>query len=526
MRTGTFAIDGVIYHFGEDGTLKTGWQKVDGNQRYYYPNGGLAIGPTTIDEKTYLFDDVGNMQFGWQTYENNTYYLDPETGIAKNTGLVEIENEFYYFLPSGIMKTGFQKIDEKIYFFSRLDGHRRLGIFAIDGYYYGFSEEDGMLTGWQEMEEGTRHFATDGKMSIGISEIDGEKYFFTEEGIQAWGFQEVNGNTYFFSRINDHAMRTGYFKIDDYYYYFNEQGIMQTGFQTVENIRRFFSRLDGHMRTSWVNIDGYMYYFNPETGEMITGNIIIDEVNYVFKEDGKLQDGFTTDTDGNTKYYFPDGTYANDWITIAGTKYFFNAKGVMIGKNVRKVIDVSAHQGNIDWDRVINEGDVDGVILRIAAGCEVEDVQLANNIAALKRLGIPYGIYIYSYAENYFEGQLYANFTVNVIRRYDMNPTLGIYYDLESNSITENLGVSDYEQIVRGFMEVMTNNGYGENTKIYTYTYYAETALNSPYLRNLITWVAQYNHYCYYTGTYNAWQYTSTGTVPGINTSVDINVWF
>ena len=403
----------------------------------------------------------------------------------------------------------------------------RTGFFQIDGYYYYFNNEGVMQTGWQEMSEGTRYFDNTGKMQIGIIDINGLFYYFNESGLQAWGFQKYNGNTYFFSRINDHAMRTGFFQIDGLYYYFNEEGIMQVGFQTVEGIRRFFSRLDGHMRTGWTLIDGYMYYFDPSSGGMTTGNITIDNVNYFFYEDGKLRDGFTTDTDGNTRYYFPDGSFADDWITIAGTKYFFNSLGVMIGSNVKKVIDVSEYQGWIDWDTVVSQGGVDGVILRISAsGLDREDAMLYRNIAELQRLGIPYGIYIYSYAENYNEGVLYAQYTLNIIRKYNMNPTLGIYLDLENNGITSNMTTYDYEQVTRGFMDTMTYNGYGSLSKIYTYTNMAEGVLNSPYLRSLITWIAQYNHYCYYTGSYNMWQYSSSGSIPGISGAVDVNVWF
>ena len=107
-----------------------------------------------------------------------------------------------------------------------------------------------------------------------------------------------------------------------------------------------------------------------------------------------------------------------------------------------------------------------------------------------------------------------------------MNPTLGIYFDIESNSFTQDMSTYEHEQVVRAFMAVMNNNGYGSLARIYTYTNYAETVLNSDYLRSLITWIAQYNNYCYYTGSYNAWQYSSSETIPGINGDVDVNVWF
>ena len=151
---------------------------------------------------------------------------------------------------------------------------------------------------------------------------------------------------------------------------------------------------------------------------------------------------------------------------------------------------------------------------------------LARNIAELQRLGIPYGIYIYSYAENYNEGVLYAQFTLDTIRKYNMNPTLGIYLDLEENGITSGMSTSDYEKVTMGFMDTMNNNGYGALSKVYTYKYMADGVLNSPYIRSLIAWIAQYNHYCHYTGSYVGWQYSSTEYIPGISVNVDVSVWF
>lgn len=233
--------------------------------------------------------------------------------------------------------------------------------------------------------------------------------------------------------------------------------------------------------------------------------------------------------DNNTGYiYYKDkyGNNATDWISIMGKKYFFNSLGVMIGKDVRKVIDVSAYQHDIDWDKVKSEGNIDGVIVRIAAGCELEDSKLARNISELKRLNIPYGIYIYSYAENKNEGTLYGNFTIQMIKKYSLNPTLGIYLDLESNNVTSYMGISQYTEVVKGFTDTLFANGYGNITKIYTYKTYADTALNSDYIRNQITWIAQYNHFCTYTGSYNAWQYSSKELIPGIVGNVDASVWF
>ena len=238
------------------------------------------------------------------------------------------------------------------------------------------------------------------------------------------------------------------------------------------------------------------------------------------------QTGFYKEN-GYTYYKDKNGNQATDWIHIMDKKYFFNSLGIMIGKDVKKVMDISAWQGDIDWDTVKKKADLDGVILRIAAGCEYEDKKLARNIEAVKKIGLPYGIYIYSYAENKNEGITYANFTIDIIKKYNMNPKIGIFLDLEANDYTNHLSTKDYEQIVAGYMDTMFNKGYGNLTKIYTYKSLAEEKLNTPYLYNQITWIAHYNHFNRYVNSnVVGWQYSSQETVPGVPTVADMSVWF
>ena len=536
MRTGSFQIDYVDYSFNEDGSAKEGWED-KGGKRYYYEKGKRIKGFKEIDGKLYFFsrgDDpymrTGSFQIDYIDYSFN------EDGSAKEGWEDKGENRYYY--EKGQPVKGFKEIGDSLYFFSRGDDpYMRTGFFAIDGYFYNFKETGQMMIGLVTMSDGIRYFKSNGQMAIGITKIGENKYFFNKQGIRVSGFQTQDNKTYFFSRSNDNYMRTGFFAIDGYYYYFASDGVMQTGFQTVENKVRFFSRVDGKMRTGWVNIDGPMYYFNLETGEMLTGNHTIENVNYVFNSDGTLRDGFTTDIYGNVRYYFPDGTYANDWYTIAGTKYFFNSLGVMIGKNVKKVIDVSAHQGEIDWDTVKAQGDVDGVILRVAAGSASIDSQFKRNVQELNRLGIPYGVYIYSYAEDQMgtvtdlgtmhEAELEAMRLIKSLKEAGANLSYPIFYDLEvwESGRNSKWNAGNYEPLIRRFDNIMIQNGY-PNWQIYSNKSWAETALNTPYIKEKITWIAQYNHYCTYDGNYSGWQYSSTETIPGIQGNVDVSVWF
>ena len=237
--------------------------------------------------------------------------------------------------------------------------------------------------------------------------------------------------------------------------------------------------------------------------------------------------------DGNTYYYDEFGKMADDFKVIDGVKYFFNSLGVLKGSNVRKVIDVSSHNGIIDWDMVKNS-DVDAVILRVSAGSAYEDSQLFRNVSELKRLNIPYGIYLYSYAENQLgmvsdlgqmeEGALEAQRIINVIKKYNMNLSLPIYYDLEvwkskANSFWTS---NDYSPIITSFANKMSEYGY--DFKIYTNKLWAESALIN--YKDKINWIAQYNHNCTYDGTYSGWQFSSTESIPGIIGNVDVSVWF
>lgn len=239
---------------------------------------------------------------------------------------------------------------------------------------------------------------------------------------------------------------------------------------------------------------------------------------------------------GKTYYYDADGKMADDFMFIDGSKYFFNSLGVLIGSNVKKVIDVSAHNKTIDWDTVKKYGEIDGVILRVAAGSLNEDSMLERNIKALKRLNIPYGLYIYSYAENQIgivpdlgtmhEGALEAQRVINSIKKYNMNLSFPIYLDLEvwENKRNSLWTVNNYRPIIDAFANKMQEYGY--DFKIYTNKSWADTALNEAGIRNKIDWIAQYNHYCSYNGSYSGWQFSSKESIPGINGNVDVSVFF
>jgi len=199
------------------------------------------------------------------------------------------------------------------------------------------------------------------------------------------------------------------------------------------------------------------------------------------------------------------------------------------------VIDISSHQGDIDWDIVKKEAGIFGVMVRVSAGSLKLDSKFERNVQAIKRLGIPYGLYIYSYADNQYatvsdlgyhhEAKLEALRVIKAIKDYDLNPTLGIYYDLEHWDIKGNewWESAQYEPLINNFGNTMSQYGYSD-WRIYANLSMANSVL-SPW-KDRITWIAQWNDHCSYDGFYNLWQFTSDGYLPGINGRVDLNYYY
>lgn len=190
------------------------------------------------------------------------------------------------------------------------------------------------------------------------------------------------------------------------------------------------------------------------------------------------------------------------------------------------VIDVSSHQGKIDWDKV-NKSGVYGVILRIGSWTN-EDTRFKEYLSEVKRLGIPYGIYLFSCASSDNGINKEIEFTKSMISKYDIKPTLGIYYDIEDwyTSPTDSsdlLSKDRYDVIIRTFIDSISsyvNHKY--KVKVYANLYYANNKFNE-YARSQIDWIAQYNKTCSYKGDYSLWQFTESGTLDGINGYVDMN---
>lgn len=186
-------------------------------------------------------------------------------------------------------------------------------------------------------------------------------------------------------------------------------------------------------------------------------------------------------------------------------------------------IDVSYHQGTIDWEKVKNSGQVDFAIIRCGIGMDQtnqDDTQWENNTSECERFGIPYGTFLYSYADTVEKARSEAQHVVRLVQ--GKNLTYPIYYDMEDNSVMNKIDSKTAGEIAQTFLNTLEANGY-KNVAVYSSKSLFETKLTADIFNRYPRWVAHYNDTCGYQGSYHMWQYTNKGQIDGITGNVDLD---
>lgn len=230
---------------------------------------------------------------------------------------------------------------------------------------------------------------------------------------------------------------------------------------------------------------------------------------------------------------FDGNDYGAHWGTYNNTKAFFDYRNNLFVQQAKGVIDVSSWQGDIDWAKAKADG-VEGAIIRLGFGWGNDaDAKAQRNINECKRLGIPFGIYWYSYAEDASGSRQEGNDVVSKLRQFGVSPNdlkYPVYYDLESWTWTGRTPPTNpnvYNGIVNAWYGALQSGGY-QNLGVYSYTSYLQGPLNNANIYAKTRWVAQYGPQMEFTafGTNDrGWQYTSSGQINGISGSVDMNAF-
>lgn len=188
-------------------------------------------------------------------------------------------------------------------------------------------------------------------------------------------------------------------------------------------------------------------------------------------------------------------------------------------------IDVSNHQGDIDWETVKNSG-VEFVFIRIGYGHNreakiMEDEKFRQNLEGARNVGLKVGLYFYSYATEIWEAEEQANWIVKTLNGEKIDLPIVFDYETWKSFPTYNINIVDLNKVAKRFLDILHDNGYeGMN---YSSKYYLNTIWN---ISEYPTWLAHYVSKTNYDKVFKVWQFSNTGEVPGINGFVDLDVLY
>lgn len=228
--------------------------------------------------------------------------------------------------------------------------------------------------------------------------------------------------------------------------------------------------------------------------------------------------------------------------------YYFNSSGQAMPAAVLKGIDVSKFQGEVDWEKAKAAG-IDFAIIRCGYGGEwdgqeanwaQDDDQWRRNADECTRLGIPFGVYLYSYATTVEEARSEADHVARLLglvappqeglEDYTASPyqlSYPVYYDLEDKSIS-GIFPEEMAAITQAFFDRLVELGYTGEQGIYASLNWVRARFSDPafdpWRENL--WIARFSDSLGYTGTYDMWQctYSAPGTDYGVQSeTVDVD---
>lgn len=193
-------------------------------------------------------------------------------------------------------------------------------------------------------------------------------------------------------------------------------------------------------------------------------------------------------------------------------------------------IDVSEHNGNIDWEKVKASGKVGFAMLRAGYGQTSVDKQFRNNAVMCNTLDIPIGIYWFSYAKTVSDAEKEARACLETIQNYKITYPVAFDFEDDSVRVAKNAGVYVSQSLAtsfaKTFLSVIRDAGYiavNYSNPAYLIQYF-DQSLRLEYPLWLAQWPANPNPEIKPSSNPVIWQYSSKGKIPGIVTDVDLNV--
>ena len=225
-------------------------------------------------------------------------------------------------------------------------------------------------------------------------------------------------------------------------------------------------------------------------------------------------------TVGKTRYYYDgNGNKVTGTQVIEGVTYHFGSDGALLTSGTG--IDVSKWQGNIDWSQAGTA--ISFAIIRCgyrgSSGGLAVDPKYVRNIKNAKANGVSVGLYIYSNAHSEAQAVEEASLAV-MLANQQGGVSLPIYIDMEGRMTKNSKSLNT--AIANAFCATVRSAGY--RAGVYASYSFFLNHLNTPGISDASLWCARYNTYCGLPYSYDIWQYTSKGSIPGISGNVDMDI--
>lgn len=194
-------------------------------------------------------------------------------------------------------------------------------------------------------------------------------------------------------------------------------------------------------------------------------------------------------------------------------------------------IDVSSHQGDIDWAAVAGDG-IRFAMLRIgnrgySQGAVQADTSFETNLMGARENGLLVGCYFFSQAVSVEEAQEEADFVLSLLDGRELD--LPVVFDWEHIEGVEEARTNqvDTETITAcavAFCDRIAQAGY--QTAFYCNGMLGYLHYDLTQLERYDAWYAEYSGWPSFAYAFDLWQYSNTGTVAGIDGNVDLDLWF
>ena len=199
------------------------------------------------------------------------------------------------------------------------------------------------------------------------------------------------------------------------------------------------------------------------------------------------------------------------------------------GAKVRRGIDVSAYQGDVNWQKVKNDG-IEFVFVRIgfrgygSAGNMVEDTYAMTNLRGAREAGLQVGAYFFSQAITVAEAEEEAEFALSILGDFVLD--LPLVYDWEyvkDTARTANVTAHELTAFAKAYCAKVEEGGC--KSMVYFNEKYAAGRLQPEELGGIDFWYARYDGKMDLPYRAQVWQFSNTGRVSGIYGNVDLNIW-